>query len=228
MDNVIIVNNPVKLSIKIKFKLIPTRSSILTWFSRPSRDQGGSLTSEVKVVFKQVQLYNTTHSAFNGGWQLPPHQIKMANDNDRRRRRQWVLKSVTVPLCIIIILVAVPTFASEDKSGIVGDSTSYDIKDRDRLTSVFPFGEENGSSSSIVNSTQLVSNISTLMNKPENADGEGNKTPEVPATSTTTTTTAAPTTTTVPPEPLIPKATVNANIAQMNSGSKKKGQIIIR
>lgn len=149
---------------------------------------------------------------------------KMANDNDRRRRRQRVLKSVTVPLCIIIILVAVPTIASDDKSGVVADSTGYAIKDRDRLTSVFPFGEEN-SSSSFVNSTQLVANISTLMNKPENADGDGSKSPEVPTTSTTT---AAPTTTTVPPEPLIPPATVNANIALMNSGSKKKGQIIIR
>lgn len=147
-----------------------------------------------------------------------------------KRQVPRVLKTTfTTKLCILIVVLATAftTVTTEDskQSGLVGDSLAnftYDQKDRDRLTSVSPFPDNNAPPVADTNKTQStadgshIANISTITNN----SASGNETKEVQATTTTTTT----------PAPLIPPATVNAAIAQMNSStsSKKKGQIIIR
>lgn len=147
-----------------------------------------------------------------------------------KRQVPRVLKTTfTTKLCILIIVLATAftmvTTEDSKQSGLVGDSLAnftYDQKDRDRLTSVSPFPDNNAPPVADTNKTQStadgshIANISTITNN----SASGNDTKEVQATTTTTTT----------PAPLIPPATVNAAIAQMNSStsSKKKGQIIIR
>lgn len=149
-----------------------------------------------------------------------------------KRKVPRVLKTTfTTKLCILIIILATAftSVSTEDskQSGLVGDSLANftnDQKDRDRLSSVSPFPDNNAPSVADTNKTQStadgshIANISTITNN----SASGNETKEVQATTTTTTTTT--------PAPLIPPATVNASIAQMNSStsSKKKGQIIIR
>lgn len=149
-----------------------------------------------------------------------------------KRKVPRVLKTTfTTKLCILIIILATAftSVSTEDskQSGLVGDSLANftnDQKDRDRLSSVSPFPDNNAPSVADTNKTQStadgshIANISTITNN----SASGNETKEVQSTTTTTTTTT--------PAPLIPPATVNASIAQMNSStsSKKKGQIIIR
>lgn len=150
---------------------------------------------------------------------------------NKRQKPQRALQMYTIKLCILIIATAfacvlpqpVHTAAAteDNKSGLVADglaNLTNDQKDRDRLSSVSPFPDNHPPLADSGNKTLSpesghISNISTISN--------GNDLKEVLNVTTTTTTTAAP---------LIPPATVNAAIAQMNSSAsgKKKGQIIIR
>lgn len=142
-------------------------------------------------------------------------------------KKLCILISAATFACVLLLPQPVQAAASEDnKSGVVADSTAnftYDQKDRDRLTSVSPFPDNNNAPLGADNKSPAagadsshISNISTISN-----GSEGKEDLNATTTTTTTTTTVAP---------LIPAATVVAAIAQMNSStsSKKKGQIIIR